>query len=424
MVDKEYIAPMPTIVDLHMHSHYSRATSKQLTVAGIAKFAAIKGVDVIATGDITHPKWLQEIQETLMEDGSGFLRMRDGSSDTHFTLFGEVANVYKQGGQSRRLHTLFGVSSIAAAERVNTYLQSKGFNITYDGRPIIGMDVVELAKIYLDADPHALIIPAHIWTPWFALFGSKSGFDSIEDCFGDMTKHIYGIETGLSSDPAMNWRVSNLNNITILSNSDAHSPQKIGREANVFEWDRVDYQTMYESIKGNKNLQYTIEFFPEEGKYHMDGHRACGVRLTPAETKRHKGLCPKCGLKVTVGVMNRVEELADQPEQAGKRVPFKSIVPLPEIIASSFGVSSTASKKVQAEYDKLIENVGNEFHILLDADLKDIAASADPRVTAGIERVRSGTIHIEPGYDGEFGVIDVFTETERKQLEPEQGGLF
>lgn len=414
---------MKTIVDLHMHSYYSRATSKQLDVAGIAKFAAIKGVDVIATGDITHPQWLREIQETLQEDGSGFLTMKDGSSETKFTLFGEVASIYKKDDVGRRVHTLFGVSSIAAAEQVNKKLQSLGFNITYDGRPIIGMDVKELAKIYLDADPHALIIPAHIWTPWFALFGSKSGFDSIEECFDDMSEHIYGIETGLSSDPAMNWRVSNLNNITILSNSDAHSPQKIGREANVFDWDTVDYQTMYESIKNGTNLDYTIEFFPEEGKYHMDGHRNCEISMEPTETAKHNGLCPKCGLTLTVGVMNRVEELADQ-EAPKDRVPFKSIVPLPEVIASSFGVKSPTSKKVQAEFEKLITEIGHEFYILLDADMKQIAQHADPLVAEGIKRVREGSIQITPGYDGVFGIIDVFTEDERGKIQPKQQGLF
>jgi uncharacterized protein (TIGR00375 family) len=285
------------------------------------------------------------------------------------------------------------------------------------------MDVKELAKIYLDADPQALIIPAHIWTPWFALFGSKSGFDSIEECFEEMSEHIYGIETGLSSDPAMNWRVSNLNDITILSNSDAHSPPKIGREANVFDWDTIDYNTMYESIKNGKNLDYTIEFFPEEGKYHMDGHRNCDISMEPTETAKHNGLCPKCGLTVTVGVMNRVEELADQDAAAG-RVPFKSIVPLPEIIASCFGMKSALSKKVTAEFEKLIAEIGNEFHILLDADMNQIASVADPRVTEGIRRVREGSIHITPGYDGVFGIIDVFTDDERKKFESNQQGLF
>lgn len=416
---------MRTIVDLHMHSHFSRATSKKLTVAGIAKFAAIKGVDVIATGDITHPRWLTEIEESLEEDGSGFLHMRDGSSDTLFTLFGEVASIYKKNGIGRRVHTLFGVSSIAAARAVNDELTKRGFNISYDGRPIIGMDVKELAKLYLDADPNALIIPAHIWTPWFALFGSKSGFDSVEECFEEMTEHIYGIETGLSSDPVMNWQVSNLNNMTILSNSDAHSPQKIGREANVFDFSERTYMEMYEAIKRNENLDYTIEFFPEEGKYHMDGHRKCDIRMEPAETAKHKGICPKCGLPLVVGVMNRVSELADQTiEESGhKKVPYKSIVPLPEIIADAFGVKSVTSKKVQAEFDAIIEAVGNEFHVLLDADMKEIEAAAQPIVAEAIARVREGRLHIEPGYDGVFGVIDVFSETERAQFQPKQQTL-
>lgn len=420
---------MKTIVDLHMHSYYSRATSKKLTVEGIAKFAAIKGVDVISTGDITHPLWLEEIQRDLEEDGSGFLRLKNNTmegGDTLFTLFGEVASIYKKNDIGRRVHTLFGVSSIAAAKKVNDYLEGKGFNIRYDGRPIIGMDVKELAKIYLDADPQALIIPAHIWTPWFALFGSKSGFDSIEECFEELTPHIYGIETGLSSDPAMNWQVSNLNNITILSNSDAHSPQKIGREANVFNWPERTYAQLHASIKENDNLDYTIEFFPEEGKYHMDGHRKCNIRFEPEETAKHQGKCPECGLSLVVGVMNRVQELADQTiEESGhKKVPFKSIVPLPEIIANAFGIKSVTSKKVQAEFESLIENIGDEFYILLDATEEEIRFHADPVVAEGILRMRTGDIHIEPGYDGVFGVIQVFTDEERAALQPQQGGLF
>ncbi|MFH1425933.1 MAG: endonuclease Q family protein [Candidatus Kerfeldbacteria bacterium] len=416
---------MQIIADLHIHSHYSRATSKQLNVAGIAKYAAIKGVDVIATGDITHAKWLEEIEVDLEEDGSGFLRVKDGSSDVKFALFTEIANMYKKNDKGRRLHTVIGVSSLAAAKKANAELEKRGYNLKSDGRPIIGGDVRELMKIYLDADPKALIIPAHIWTPWFSVFGSKSGFDSLEECYEEMTEHIYAIETGLSSDPAMNWRVSDLNNRTIVSNSDAHSPDKIGREANVFEWDNVTYDALYESLKKNENMKYTIEFYPEEGKYHLDGHRACEVRLEPAETKKNKGKCPKCGLSLVVGTLNRVEELADQTEEntKNKKVPFKSIVPLPEIIASAFGCG-VRTKKVDAEYMKLIEAVGNEFYILLDAELSQIQKHADPLVAEGIKRVRDGNVHISPGYDGEFGVIDVFTEAERKQRMPQQNKLF
>ena len=419
---------MRTIVDLHMHSHYSRATSKKLDLFGIAKFAAIKGVDVISTGDITHPKWTEEIEEHLEEDGSGFLRLKDAANldggETLFTLFGEVASMYKKNGVGRRVHTLFGVSSIAAAKKVNEVLVKKGFNIAYDGRPIVGMDVKELAKIYLDADPHALIIPAHIWTPWFAMFGSKSGFDSIEECFEEMSEHVYAIETGLSSDPDMNWRVSNLNNITILSNSDAHSAQKIGREANVFNWDERSYDVMYESIKNNENLEYTIEFYPEEGKYHTDGHRKCEVRMDPAETRKNKGLCPKCTLPLVVGVLNRGEELADQkPEDRPKRVPFKSIVPLPEIIANAFGCGVN-TKRVTVEFEKMIEQIGNEFYILLDAPLEEVRAVANPLVAEGVKRVREGNVNISPGYNGVFGTVEVFTDKERDKLTQSQHGLF
>lgn len=419
---------MRTIVDLHVHSYHSRATSKQLTVPGIARAAAVKGVDVIATGDITHPVWLEEVASQTVEDGSGFLRLRDTSVDggsTLFTLFGEVACVYKKNDVARRIHMLFGVSSLAAARAVNARLEADGYNIRYDGRPIIGMDVQELAKIYLDADPSALIIPAHIWTPWFALFGSKSGFDSLEECFGELTKYVYAVETGLSSDPAMNWRVSDLNNVSIISNSDAHSPGKVGREATVFDWSERTYAALHQSLREQKDITHTIEFYPEEGKYHLDGHRDCGVRFEPAESARHKNRCPKCGLPLVVGVMNRVEQLADQDADTAPRthIPYNSIVPLPEIIASAFGVG-VASKKVCAEHDRLITRLGNEFHILLDATEAAIAAVADPRVAEGIRRVRVGDIHIEPGYDGVFGVVEVFTPEERAAVQPKQPVLF
>ena len=426
---------MKTVIDLHMHSHYSRATSKQLTPFGIARAAALKGVDVIATGDITHPKWLDEIERDCIEDGSGFLTlkpevierdwkiedpdwMREAMTKVRLVLFGEVSNIYRRDDKSRRVHMLFGVSSLVAAREVNMELQSKGYNITYDGRPIIGMDVRDLMQIYFKADPQVLIIPAHIWTPWFALFGSKSGFDSLEECFGELTEHIFAIETGLSSDPAMNVRVSALNNVLIISNSDAHSTEKVGREATVMELPELNYTALHTALKHRRGLLYTIEFYPEEGKYHMDGHRACGVRLTPQETLKNKGLCSVCKLPVVVGVMNRVEQLADQTEDERPKnvsAPYKSIVPLPEIIASAFHVKSVTSKRVQKEFMKLIHTLGNEFFILLDAPIEKIAVVADPLVTEGIRRVRTGEIHIEPGYDGAFGVVEVFSEKERAE---------
>lgn len=419
-----YHGVMNTVVDLHLHSHYSRATSPQLTIEGIAEFAAMKGVNVIATGDITHPEWLNEIAAKTIEDGSGFLTLRGGVSNVRLALFGEVASIYKKNNVTRRVHTLFGVSSLAACQRVNAKLEGLGYNIRYDGRPIIGMDVRELAKIYFDADPQALVIPAHIWTPWFSLFGSKSGFDHFEECFEEITSQIFAIETGLSSDPAMNWRVSSLNNVTILSNSDAHSPQKIGREANVFSWKERTYKNLYTSLRDQKNLEYTIEFFPEEGKYHFDGHRACNVVLDPRATAKHKGICPTCASPLTIGVMHRVEDLADQDASARPhRVPYKSIIPLPEIIADAFGVGD-ASKKVQQEYARLLSRVGNEFFVLLHAPLDVLRAEAHPLVAEGIGRVRSNHVHIAPGYDGVFGKITLFTAEERAQFAPQQKTLF
>lgn len=378
----------------------------------------------MATGDITHPKWLSELQEKLVDDGSGFFTLKDGSSRTKFILCGEVANIYKKDNKGRRVHMLFAVSSFAAARKVNTLLTDRGFNLAYDGRPIVGMDAAELAKIYLDADPQAIVIPAHIWTPWFSVFGSKSGFNTLEDCFGDVTKQIYAIETGLSSDPDMNWRVSNLNTKMILSNSDAHSAEKIGREANVFDLPEQTYSALFASIRDNKNLLETIEFFPEEGKYHLDGHRACGVRFEPSESKKLHGLCPKCGLPLVIGVMNRVEELADQdPSARPQRVPFRRIVPLPEIIAEAYDVG-VSSKKVKKTFEAFIQTFGSEFHIVLDEPVDSIAASASPLIAEGVRRVRAGELKIDPGYDGVFGKVQIFSDSDRAQLQPTQSVLF
>jgi uncharacterized protein (TIGR00375 family) len=415
---------MRTVVDLHAHSHYSRATSKHLTVEGLARAAAEKGVDVMATGDITHPKWLNELEEKLVDDGSGFFRLRDGSSPTRFVLSGEVANMYKKNGKGRRVHMLFVVSSFAAARAVNTLLTDRGFNLKYDGRPIVGMDAAELSKIYLDADPRALVIPAHIWTPWFSVFGSKSGFNSLEECFGDVTPFVYAIETGLSSDPDMNWRMSNLNTKMILSNSDAHSAEKVGREANVFDLPEQTFAALHASIRENKNLTETIEFFPEEGKYHLDGHRSCGVRLEPAQTKKLHGLCPKCGLPLVIGVLNRVEELADQPVKSRPvRVPFRRIVPLPEIIAEAYAVG-VSSKKVKAMHAQLLAACGNEFRVLLEVAPEEIAAASTPLIGEAVRRVRAGQFHIEPGYDGVFGVVRIFSAEDRDREVPAQRSLF
>jgi len=289
-------------------------------------------------------------------------------------------------------------------------------NLKSDGRPILGLDAKELAKIVLDASPDCLVIPAHAWTPWFAIFGSKSGFNSIEECFEDYSKYIYALETGLSSDPAMNWRLSFLDNITLISNSDSHSPKKIGREANVFDTE-ISYREIAEAIK-TKNPQkflYTIEFYPEEGKYHFDGHRNCGVKLSPSETKKYAGLCPVCGKPLTVGVLNRVEELADREEgfRPPNSIPFKSLVPLEEVVADAVN-QNTGTKEVVKEYQNLIEKLGSEFNILLDAPKETLQAATLPEIAEGIMRVREGKVFKEAGYDGVYGKIKVFSHAEEK----------
>jgi len=396
------------IVDLHIHSKYSRATSKALDFENIAQAAIRKGIDVVATSDFTHPQWLKEI-EVLEPAEKGLFKCK--GYDTRFLLSTEISCIYKKNDRTRKIHILVLAPSIEVVKKINTKLEAIG-NIHSDGRPILGLDAKELLKIVLDVSEDCMIIPAHAWTPWFSIFGSKSGFDSIEECFDEYSKYIYAIETGLSSDPAMNWRISALDNITLISNSDAHSAEKLGREANVLDVD-MSYSSIVDSIKTRKGFLYTIEFYPQEGRYHYDGHRSCEICLSPEESKKYNDVCPVCGKPLTLGVVHRVEELADReigikPETA---IPFKSIIPLKEIIAESFdcGVNT---KKVQAEYDKLME-IGSEFHILLDADIKGNIGEA-------ILRARNGDVTIEPGYDGVFGKVGIFSKQEKKELKTQK----
>jgi len=309
------------------------------------------------------------------------------------------------------------VPSFEVVEKINAQLGWIG-NLKSDGRPILGLDAKELAKIALNASADCLVVPAHAWTPWFAIFGSKSGFNSIEECFDEYTKYIYAIETGLSSDPLMNWRLSALDKITLISNSDAHSPQKIGREANVFDTE-LSYTAIAEAIKA-KNPQkflYTIEFFPEEGKYHFDGHRICNIKLSPAETKKYNGICPVCARPLTVGVLNRVEELADREEgfMPQNAIPFKSLVPLEEIVADVLNMG-TGTKEVEKEYENLIKKFGSEFNALLDASQSDLRAATRPEIAEAIIRVREGKVQKDPGYDGVFGKIRIFPQGEKKEI--------
>ncbi|MFH0818842.1 MAG: endonuclease Q family protein [Patescibacteria group bacterium] len=433
---------MKYIADFHIHSKYSRSTSKAITLEGLDAMAEIKGIDVMATGDFTHPAWFKEIESKLEKQDNGLLKLKDEykiqregantdsrfrKGNTQFILSTEISCIYKKNDICRRVHMVIICSSVERVKKVNEYLTKKGFNLKSDGRPILGLDIKELAKIYLEFDDKAIIIPAHIWTPWFALFGSKSGYDSFEEAFEDLSDQIPAIETGLSSDPEMNWRVSQLNNKMILSNSDAHSLDKLGREANAFDFEKkeISYKLLHESIFQNKNLAYTIEFYPEEGKYHIDGHSNCNFSCSPEETKKHKGLCPKCGKKITVGVTSRVEELADQDseKQRKKRPPYKSLVPLKEILAEINNTKSTASIKINKEYESLINNLGSEFHILLDAGLETIKEQ-NFMLSIAIDKMRKGDIVVKPGYDGVFGVVKIFSDKEREKYNPKQKKLF
>jgi len=429
---------MRQILDLHIHSKYSRSCSPELTLPNIDRACRIKGVDVIATGDFTFPEWFFDIKNKLVEITSpqpspyqgegavGLYKLKSAKDDkVKFLLSTEVALIYKDANKVRRIHLVIHAPSLAAAEELNKYLD-KDYNIRSDGRPILGMSAPELMKLCLGIDKKFLIYPAHIWTPWFAVFGSKSGFDKMEECFHEYTKYIYALETGLSSDPAMNWRLSALDKLTVLSNSDAHSLPNIAREANAFEMAAVSYNEIYEIIK-NKDLgkiKYTIEFYPEEGMYHYSGHRICGVSFTPSQTKKLKGICPVCKKPLTIGVMDRVEELADRAEgfKPAKAAPFKKLVELDKIIAEALDVKSRHSQKVQMAYHNLIKQGGNELNILLDINLKDLEKIADPAIAEGVKRVRAGQLIIKPGFDGQYGEIKIFNEKEK--LKKKQVSLF
>jgi uncharacterized protein (TIGR00375 family) len=392
---------------------------------GIWKWAQLKGISVIGTGDFTHPQWIKELKKKLDPTGNGLFTLRKKylttdvplscSADVSFILSAEVSTIYSKNGKTRKVHSVILAPDFAAAERLNRALSKIG-NLKSDGRPILGLDAKKLLQMTLDASPEAMLIPAHAWTPHFSVLGAASGFDSLEECYEELTPHIHAIETGLSSDPLMNWRISALDAITLVSNSDAHSAAKIGREANILDTD-ITYAAMTKAIKTRKGFLGTIEFFPEQGKYHYDGHRNCGVSLTPKETIAHNYLCPECGRKVTVGVMHRVEKLADREE--GFKLPdapsFASIIPLPEIIAEGLecGVNT---KKVNALYLPMLERLGNEFKILLDAPLGDIEQAGTPLIREAIARMRAGNVHISPGYDGEFGKVKIFDDEERKKI--------
>ena len=429
---------MELVVDLHIHSHFSRATSKAMNIASLYRWGKIKGIQVIGTGDFTHPDWLAELKEKLEPAEPGLFCLKKefaekedqvlpqelAQKDIRFILSAEISNIYSKNGKVRKLHNLVIVPSFAVASAINTQLEKIG-NLKADGRPILGMDSKELLKITLQIDPDNLFIPAHIWTPWFSMFGSKSGFDSIEEAFEELTPEIKAIETGLSSDPFMNWRLSGLDEITIVSNSDAHSPGKLGREANVLNCE-LSYQDIIQAIKTNdQRMLGTIEFFPQEGKYHYDGHRACQVCCKPSQTKKYQGLCPKCGQPLVLGVDYRVQELADRPEdyQPKKHKKVEYIIPLVEILGEIKNIKSPNSKAIQLEYERLYSLFGDEFSILRKIPLAEIQAAGFSQLAQALKNMRQGQIHVQPGYDGVYGIIKVFADKDERQQVDGQLGL-
>ncbi|MDD5129769.1 MAG: endonuclease Q family protein [Candidatus Omnitrophica bacterium] len=400
---------MEFIADFHIHSKYSRATSRDMDIVHLAQWAKLKGISLMGTGDFTHHLWLEELKHNLEDCGNGLFK----HAGINFILTAEISSIYSKAGKGYRIHNLIFAPSFATVDKINNTLSRRGANLASDGRPIIGLDAAELARIVFDIDENCMVIPGHIWTPWFSLFGSMSGFDKIEDCFEDQTSKIFALETGLSSDPEMNWRLSALDKFTLISNSDSHSPQKIGREANVFNC-ALDYQTIRQVLKDKdrEKFLYTIEFFPEEGKYHFDGHRLCGICWPPRETRQHNGKCPKCGKSVTVGVANRVEALADRPEgfKPQNAIPFKNLIPLDEIIASAKGLGKSAVG-VERDYLYYLSKFGTEFEILLKASHEELLKGGlPPKIIEGVMLARQGKVNIKPGYDGEYGVVSVFEE--------------
>ena len=416
---------MRFIADFHIHSKFSRATSREMEVEILAHWAKKKGVALLGTGDFTHPTYFAELRSKLEPLGNGLLKLRKGDQTVRYILTTEVSNIYTQNGKVRRIHNLIFAPGFEVAEAIRSKLGNLG-KLSSDGRPIFSFTAKELVKMILDISSDCLIIPAHVWTPWFSIFGANSGFDSIEECFGELSRHIHAIETGLSSDPEMNWRLSALDPITLLSNSDAHSPNRLGREANAFDC-ALDYREITETIrtKDGKKLLFTIEFFPEEGKYHYDGHRQCGVIFSPQQTKANQFLCPNCHKKLTVGVMHRVEELADRPEGfiPKNAIPSIHLIPLEEIIAEALNVR-VGTKAVETEYERLVERGGSEFWILLDATPHELASFVPPKILDGIVRMRQGEVSIIPGHDGVYGKITLFPERKAEQGSNDQLKLF
>lgn len=431
---------MPYVADLHIHSRFSRACSDQLTIPNLAKWANLKGVDLLGTGDFLHPMWLTEIKHYLQDRGDGIFTLKSSDDSTKaakFILTTEVSCIYSQGGKLRRIHTLIFLPSFSYVEKLIQELGKRGVKLASDGRPIMGLSSIELCEIVFNICPKAIIIPAHIWTPWFSLYGSNSGFDFLGECFGKFADSIYAIETGLSSEPAMNWRISDLDNRAILSFSDPHSLPRIARECTIFKG-HLSYDELRDDLI-NDNLVGTIEFFPEEGKYHYSGHRNCNVVFSPDEVKTKGVTCPVCKKPLTIGVMQRVEDLAIRSQKDLKlikengvtksetfpnRPGFRMLVQLEEIIAESLH-STVSSQKVKDKYLSMVQNIDSELMILTKTPLDLISMAAGEKIAEGVKKVREGDIHIEPGFDNTYGIVKIWDEAaEAEQQAKTQVSLF
>ena len=420
---------MRFIADLHIHSYLSRATSKDLNLEHLYRWAQLKGISLVGTGDFTHPRWFAELREKLVPTEGGVFMLREDiaraidadlppacRAPVRFMLSVEISSIYKRADKVRKVHNLVYVPDFESAAKVATRLAAIG-NIESDGRPILGLDSRNLLEVLLESTTEGFLVPAHIWTPWFSVLGGQSGFDAVEECFADLTGHIFALETGLSSDPAMNWRLSALDRFALVSNSDAHSPEKLGREASVFDCD-LSFFGVRDALRSERDgFLGTVEFFPEEGKYHFDGHRKCGVVLTPEEARATSGNCPQCGKRLTEGVCGRVARLADRPLgfRPDDAKPYQSLVPLTEVLGEILEVGPGTARVRQA-YDRLLSRVGAELHVLSHAPLEDIAREGPPLLSEAVRRIRTGEVRLQPGYDGEYGVVRAFDDAERRRL--------
>ncbi len=428
---------MPFVADLHIHSYLSRATSRALDLEHVHAWAQRKGIAVVATGDFTHPRWFAELRDKLVPAGAGLFRLRDdlaaavdegvhaaARAPVRFILSVEVSSIYKRGDRVRKVHNLLYAPDFATASRIASRLARIG-NVESDGRPILGLDSRDLLEITLESSPDAFLIPAHVWTPWFSALGEKSGFDSLDECFGDLAQHIFAAETGLSSDPAMNWRLSALDRVSLVSSSDAHSPEKLGREANRFDCE-LSYFAMRDALRERSpKFLGTLEFFPEEGKYHHEGHRACAVNLAPSEAAALGHLCPRCGKTLTGGVASRVAALADRPEgfRPEGAKPFTNLVPLVELLGEILGVGAS-SGRVRNHYDKLLAGIGSEISALTEWPVEDAERDGPPLLGEALRRMRAGEVKRIAGFDGEYGSVRVFDDEERKRLLAQTGLAF